>query len=416
MIVLLILVGVTIVTLTGDNGLITKANEAKIATEEAKLKDEVQLAVAEYEADRHTNSQANLENNLRSIFEKMYGTGNITVSKSGKNYKVNVKNSKTTYRVRHTGEVEKYEEMKSTDVYGKINNDTLHLVATNPNPDSNEWTKINETNMCKISNFFDTSNISYVKIDEFIAPLNTASMFRGLNKLIKIENIKKLHTENSTNMSDMFNGCSILEELNLSNFDTSNVTNMKSMFEGCGKIEKLDLSSFDTSNVTSMWRMFGYDYTLNKLDVSGFNTSNVTEMGQMFTSCWKLTELNLTNFDTSNVTGMSQMFLGDISLIKLNVSSFDTKKVTSMYQMFYACKLTELNLSGFDTSNVTNMKEMFNGCSSLTELNLSNFNTLNVSSYDNMLGRVKAKIKLGKKWNSTMTAESTGYIGSQWNT
>ena len=31
----------------------------------------------------------------------------------------------------------------------------------------------------------------------------------------------------------MFYGCSSLDELNLSNFNTDNVTNMSSMFSGC---------------------------------------------------------------------------------------------------------------------------------------------------------------------------------------
>ena len=34
-------------------------------------------------------------------------------------------------------------------------------------------------------------------------------------------------------MSDMFNGCSSLKELNLNNINTNNVTNMHSMFFGC---------------------------------------------------------------------------------------------------------------------------------------------------------------------------------------
>ena len=39
----------------------------------------------------------------------------------------------------------------------------------------------------------------------------------------------------------MFNGCSSLEELNLSNFNTNNVINMINMFHGCSSelIEKI---------------------------------------------------------------------------------------------------------------------------------------------------------------------------------
>lgn len=366
-IVLLILAGVTIVTLTGDNGLITKANEAKTVTEEAKLKDEVQLAFIEYEADRHTNPQANLENNLKSIFEKMYGTGNITVSKSGKNYKVNVKNSKTTYRVRYTGEVEKYEEMAVTNnLYEYLDEEsgTLYLGAT---PKTNYLlvqSGHSYYNWPNIGKNYDKSKILKIIIEEPIAPNDCYSLFASLNKLTKIENIGNLHTENFRSMYSMFSGCSSLEELDLSHFDTSKVTTMNQMFWGV-KLEELDLSNFDTSKVWCFDRMFGYNSKITKLDLSGFDTSSAT----------------------------------------------------SMYGMFFCYNsLKELNISNFDTSKVTDMHMMFNGCSSLTELNLSNFNTLKVTSYDQMLSVVKARIILGENWNDVMTAESTGYSGTEWNT
>lgn len=46
-IVLLILAGVTIATLTGDNGILTKASESKEKTEREARKEEVKLAVIE---------------------------------------------------------------------------------------------------------------------------------------------------------------------------------------------------------------------------------------------------------------------------------------------------------------------------------------------------------------------------------
>ena len=45
-IVLLILAGVTIATLTGDNGIITRTNQAKEETEKAGAKEKVQMEVA----------------------------------------------------------------------------------------------------------------------------------------------------------------------------------------------------------------------------------------------------------------------------------------------------------------------------------------------------------------------------------
>ena len=44
-IVLLILAGVTIATLTGDNGILTKAQSTKIQSERASIKEQIELAV-----------------------------------------------------------------------------------------------------------------------------------------------------------------------------------------------------------------------------------------------------------------------------------------------------------------------------------------------------------------------------------
>ena len=63
-------------------------------------------------------------------------------------------------------------------------------------------------------------------------------------------------TNNVTDMSYMFWGCSSLTELNLNNFNTYNVTNMSKMFSGCSSLTKLNLNNFNTNNVTNMSFMF----------------------------------------------------------------------------------------------------------------------------------------------------------------
>ncbi len=56
-IVLLILAGVTIATLMGDNGILTKANEAKEQTEIAEVKERAQLDIASWVADKMENGE-----------------------------------------------------------------------------------------------------------------------------------------------------------------------------------------------------------------------------------------------------------------------------------------------------------------------------------------------------------------------
>ena len=47
-------------------------------------------------------------------------------------------------------------------------------------------------------------------------------------------------------MSNMFNDCSNLINLDISNFNTNKVEDMKAMFQNCSKLTNLNLSNFNT--------------------------------------------------------------------------------------------------------------------------------------------------------------------------
>lgn len=78
-IVLLILAGISIATLTGENGLLTKANTAKRNTEKASAEEQVQLAVfGSYDA----NGGLNIDK-LKEELRKIQGTVTITDTNGG---------------------------------------------------------------------------------------------------------------------------------------------------------------------------------------------------------------------------------------------------------------------------------------------------------------------------------------------
>ena len=211
--------------------------------------------------------------------------------------------------------------------------------------------------------------------------------FKECGNLETISGLDYLNTENVTDMSDMFNNCTILPSLDLSNFNTAKVTIMYNMFKNCKKLSSLNLSeSFNTVNVTNMSSMFYGCSQLSSLDLSNFNTEKVKYMPAMFYGCNKLSSLTLSNFNTAKVTNMSCMFYKCQKLPSLDLSNFNTAKVKDMSYMFYGCKkLSSLTLSeSFNTVNVTNMSTMFNGCSQLSSLDISNFNTENVTYMYNM--------------------------------
>ena len=170
-------------------------------------------------------------------------------------------------------------------------------------------------------------------------PTVTSLWFYGQSKLKTISNIVNLHTDEVTEMHEMFSGCTSLTSLVLSSFNTEKVTDMYGMFYDCSKLTSLDLSNF--------------------------NTDKVTDMKYMFFGCSKLTSLDLSSFNTEKVTSMHAMFSRCESLMGLDLSSFNTEKVTSMIGMFENCnKLTKIYVEEkWSTSAVESSIDMFRNCS-----------------------------------------------------
>ena len=73
-----------------------------------------------------------------------------------------------------------------------------------------------------------------------------------------ILNIKLEGINNITDISYMFEGCSLLLSLpDISKWNTSNITNISYMFEGCSSLLSLpDISKWNTNNVTDMRKYY----------------------------------------------------------------------------------------------------------------------------------------------------------------
>ena len=109
-IILLILAGVTIATLMGDNGLITRANDAKIATEIADIKEQIQTEILGKQAG---NQGSISDSSLKTILEK-YGT--INYEEDGKTIK-----SITTTKGNH--------EIAMADIWSGTTNNTNNTIV-----------------------------------------------------------------------------------------------------------------------------------------------------------------------------------------------------------------------------------------------------------------------------------------------
>ena len=165
--------------------------------------------------------------------------------------------------------------------------------------------------------------------------------------------------EKITNISSMFGGNTVVENIDLSNFNTSNVTDMSFLFAACINLKNINFGNFDTSKVTNMYRMFCDLHSYQDLDLSGFNTENVSNM--------------------------HDMFAGSNSLMSINLNSFTMKQGVDIGGMFYDCRLlNNLDLSTFDTTKMSSIHLTFSGTVALTTAYVNNQTDAN--NFKNAIG------------------------------
>ncbi len=271
-----------------------------------------------------------------------------------------------------------------------------------------------------------SADIEKVEIDaEFIdaRPVNCRKWFQGMSKVTTITGIRYMNTNETTDMSYMFDGCSGLTgSLDISSFNTEKVTTMANMFNGCSSLEHINVcEEFITTQVTCSDNMFA---SCSKLP--NWNASNATDktMASDESSKGYLNFSNIENrawveyqnddnsltfhYDklkyasTTVATGKydlpntgetpawqtaSECYPTLIKTIKFNSEFIDAHPVTCA-KWFYNMKNVQTieGLEYLNTMEVTDMSDMFNECGqkTLSSLNVSKFNTEKVTTMENM--------------------------------
>ena len=321
------------------------------------------------------------EHSLRLVYKK----GNRSDANADRAFLYNLKTSVTI-----DDYVADYESSNNTLTFKKVTSNNIESL------DLNHAVIVNKPtvgDMCRLLGINSTAikSVVFDKSFKTYAPTSLKGFFAWLTNLETIKDLKYLNTEQVTDMSNMFYGCSALTSLDLSNFNTAKVRDMSYMFYRCSALSSLDLSNFNTAIVTNMSYMFSDCSTLSSLDLSNFNTAIVINMSYMFNGCSALSSLDLSNFNTAIVTNMSYMFFNCANLSSLDLSNFNTAIVSDMSLMFGGCSvLSSLDLSNFYTKEVRDMSYMFSRCSALTTIYASDkFVTSKVQSGISMFSACK---------------------------
>ena len=188
---------------------------------------------------------------------------------------------------------------------------------------------------------------------EFSALNSFASFLTGAKSSLKQISFNDINAPGLTTFASMFDGFSKLRSVDLSGLVAENVTSAAKMFNGCtylgvtgdgveGKFIFEGSILTKENKITDMSEMFQNCNQVTELDLTGFYTSNVTKMNKMFNKCNMLEYVNVSTFDTAKVTTMEVMFgnadgTNNRKLKTLDISSFHTDSLTNVVDMFLRC-------------------------------------------------------------------------------
>ena len=392
-IVLLILAGITIATLTGENGILTKTIQAQNNTVLSQEEEIIKLAVSSiqtnFEEDINVfNLQEELQKNTKNSKVTINADESFNILFEDTSHNFNLKNnvitlvdSDNTMAIFDIGSnvVQKIYSQAIDGVLGttppSVWNLSINAIKrTDEKPDLSNMTDANIVSWTDAYKMYEQNPDAYASIipeGTTLCPIyiwfeesghTEIRDLRGNNNLTSISN-PQIEKEVITGTIYWWS-----ESNNVFlNFDSSYMfANMPYLSDISG------LKGLRTDYCTNMTTILSTFIGTNKSlkDVS-----------------------SLINWNTSNVTDMKYAFAGNVSLNDINpLKYWNTSKVTNMCAMFggdydySACKLTSLTaLKNWDVSKVLDMSYMFFGCNTLTDVSaINDWNITNVTDFTNM--------------------------------
>ncbi len=385
-IVLLILASVSIAMLTGQNGILNQAQNAKTKTEETTLEEKIKLLtteniINEYTGEKQEKTAQELQNELNEQGE------NVLVVQWDKYIIFDLEKSKE-YRVMSDGSIKYWAENPMGNLLNNITDINSEFIGHDSNNKSvigidsegnqvnmnfwectlldnktyalNDSNALNETSLTPgyIADEDHDGNLDiidgaikgkipqflYVESDEiWIAVTDLTQLFRNMSSLTIAPEIPNT----VINLTGTFCDTDIRNAPKI----PYGVTTMNGTFGRCYNLEISPEIPNTVSDMTSTF--FGCSNLVEMPEIP----DSVKILGYTFNECTKLSSVNKL---PDNITNMYGSFGNCINLI--NVENLP-QNVENMEDTFFKCVKLE-NIPDIP-SNVQNLKETFRGCTSL---------------------------------------------------
>ena len=391
-IVLLILAGITTVTLTGDNGILRRAAEAKNKTDEAALEEKIKLLASESIINEYTGE--NDSKTAQELQDELNNQGENVLVIQWDKYIIFDLNENKEYRVMSDGTTEYWGESTMGQIL--LNTKTANSDQISQSPSTNniigidnernivnmllwEYTLIEDESLGKVG----TYGLNDVRaLDGVVNPIRTAGYIGGYTEDGKIiGTVPAYISENSgntyiavTSMVHTFYDCDELivapeiadtvTNMMLTFYQSSNLTTAPSKipdsvmdlnyaFSNCEKLNTVPILGKNIENIKNAFRYTGITEFNEKIP------NSVTDMTNTFLGCIALA--NAPEIPNS-VTNLTSTFKGCTAL---TTASEIPNSVTNMTETFMNC--TALTTAPEIPNSVTNMQSTFMGCTLLAK-------------------------------------------------
>ena len=357
-VILLILAGITITTLTGNNGILTQANNAKKATGYKSEEEKIKVAIAGSKAINYQGEYSC--NALQKEFDYQFGKGKTHIRKNmDGSVEVQLEEKEKTYIVFNTGEISLKVDWKEAKEKAIIpeeqNNKSIVGIGTDGkvvNMDYWKYSYDTVTNGYGLNSANVFQNTEYNKNGSNTETIRKAGYMgngTNANDIIIPQYISVDGGKNYSPVTSLYR--TFLENNNI--IETPNipmtVSNIFCAFESCKNLKKFEIPS-SVTNIN--WAFSATAIT----EVREIN-NNITNMAGSFSSCEKLEKVK--GIIPSSVEQLNRTFSEDTNLKEANIEL--QEGVKNIRMMFYRCENLEQGPSVIP-STVDDMTQTFQKC------------------------------------------------------
>ena len=413
-IVLLILAGVSIAMLTGDNGILTQATTSKKKSDEAQDIEKIRLAISEaqmgedgyQELTTENLGTALIEDGVKSIVsDNEDGTRHILLLDEKREYKLdssgNIENLNVDFDAKYVAPTSQGDERNNgvigigtdgkpvdmdlwlysfdtvTSGYGLNSKEVFQNTEYNSNGKNTETIR-NPGYQGTETNGKDIIIPQYISVDGGKSYSPVTSLYRTFNNNTNITTMPVIPTT-VTNMFATFENCTNLKECILPNLvENINWCFTSTSIEKIGKIP---------NTVVYMEGTFCRCNLLIEVDLT--IPRNVVTLQMAFYDCENLQKANLISGE--NVENMSLTFASCENLLEIsNIPA----NIQNMHQTFFKCtNLTNLNNLVIPAS-VNDLRETFSECTNLSGTLI--INTKNIADASEYAGIFNLAVRTDK--------------------